>query len=92
MPKASKNQKSTVVKKPSNPAIRYVIGCDDWRAHRFDVVMKIPGEIVSQGTLQLQLPAWIPGSYMIRDFSKHLESITASEVISAKSTKSPKPT
>ncbi len=92
MPKASKIQKSTVVKKPSNPAIRYVIGCDDWRAHRFDVLMRIPGEIVNQGTLQLQLPAWITGSYMIRDFSKHLESITASEVISAKSTKSTKPT
>jgi predicted metalloprotease with PDZ domain len=73
--------------KQSKKSITYVIGCDDWRAHRFDVVMQIPGEIASQGPLHLQLPAWIPGSYMIRDFSKHLESITASEIISAKSIK-----
>lgn len=73
--------------KQSKNVINYVIGFDDWRAHRFDVVMQIPGEIASQGTLHLQLPAWIPGSYMIRDFSKHLESISASEIISAKSIK-----
>ncbi len=87
MPKANKSQKSAVIKKQSNSSIKYVIGCDDWRAHRFDVVMQIPGEITGQGPLQLQLPAWIPGSYMIRDFSKHLESITATEIVSAKSTK-----
>ncbi len=73
--------------KQSKSSITYVIGCDDWRAHRFDVVMQIPGEIASQGPVHLQLPAWIPGSYMIRDFSKHLESISASEIISAKSIK-----
>ena len=87
MPKASKGQKIAVTKKQSTPSIKYVIGCDDWRAHRFDVVMQIPGGIASQGPLHLQLPAWIPGSYMIRDFSKHLESISASEIISAKSIK-----
>jgi predicted metalloprotease with PDZ domain len=87
MPKASKGQKIAVTKKQSTPSIKYVIGCDDWRAHRFDVVIQIPGEIASQGPLHLQLPAWIPGSYMIRDFSKHLESISASEIISAKSIK-----
>ncbi|HIJ35402.1 MAG TPA: peptidase M61, partial [Gammaproteobacteria bacterium] len=26
---------------------------------------------------QLSLPAWIPGSYMIRDFSKNILSVTA---------------
>ena len=87
MPKASKGQKIAVTKKQSTPSIKYVIGCDDWRAHRFDVVMQIPGGIASQGPLHLQLPAWIPGSYMIRDFSKHLESISASEIISTKSIK-----
>jgi predicted metalloprotease with PDZ domain len=88
MLKASNSRKSVLIKNQSNPSIKYVIGCDNWRAHRFDVVIQIPCEIASQRPLQLQLPAWIPGSYMIRDFSKHLESITATEIISAKSTKS----
>jgi predicted metalloprotease with PDZ domain len=87
MPKASKSQKIAVTQKQSTSSIKYVIGCDDWRAHRFDVVIQIPGEIAGQGLIELQLPAWIPGSYMIRDFSKHLESITAAEIVSAKSIK-----
>jgi predicted metalloprotease with PDZ domain len=91
MPKASKSQKIAVTQKQSTSSIKYVIGCDDWRAHRFDVVMQIPGEIAAQGLIELQLPAWIPGSYMIRDFSKHLESITAAEIVSAKSIKPTKP-
>lgn len=90
-PRSTSIKKITNIKdfksKQSKNSITYVIGCDDWRAHRFDVVMQIPGEIASQGPLHLQLPAWIPGSYMIRDFSKHLESIIASEIISAKSIK-----
>ncbi|WP_372626204.1 M61 family metallopeptidase [Arsukibacterium sp.] len=29
---------------------------------------------------QLSMPAWLPGSYMIRDFAKHIVSISASDV------------
>ena len=57
MPRASNSKKSKLIKKQPNPSIKYVIGCDDWRAHRFDVVMQIPGKITGQGPLRLQLPA-----------------------------------
>ncbi len=44
-------------------------------AHKFDVVLDIAspspdGQVVS-------LPAWIPGSYMIRDFAKHVVYLDA---------------
>ena len=40
-------------------------------AHKFDVILDI--EVPSSRGHTLSLPAWIPGSYMIRDFSKQGE-------------------
>ena len=46
-------------------------------AHCFEVVLEIPGP--QRSTLQLSMPAWIPGSYMIRDFARNLLSIAAEQ-------------
>ncbi len=53
----------------------YSITSNDLSGHRFKVTLVIAepdpkGQIVS-------LPRWIPGSYMIRDFSKHIETLKA---------------
>ena len=47
----------------------------DLAGHRFGVSMTIP-EPRANGQI-LALPAWIPGSYLIRDFSRHIERIEA---------------
>ena len=57
------------------PAVQYTIWPADLHGHRFKVKLYIAnpdpvGQIV-------QMSAWIPGSYLIRDFSKHIESIEA---------------
>lgn len=44
-------------------------------AHKFDVVLDIAAP--SPNGQVLSLPAWIPGSYMIRDFAKHVVSLEA---------------
>ena len=44
-------------------------------AHKFDVVVDIATP-TSEGQV-LSLPAWIPGSYMIRDFAKHVVKLEA---------------
>ena len=44
-------------------------------AHKFDVVLDIAAP--SPDGQVLSLPAWIPGSYMIRDFAKHVVSLEA---------------
>ena len=44
-------------------------------AHKFDVVLDIATP--SPDGQVLSLPAWIPGSYMIRDFAKHVVSLEA---------------
>ena len=44
-------------------------------AHLFEITLTIPGPD-AQGQ-RLSLPAWIPGSYMIRDFAKNIVTLEA---------------
>lgn len=56
-------------------AIHYDIHPADCHGHYFDVCLTINNPD-SQGQ-HLRLPAWLPGSYMIRDFAKHIVEISA---------------
>ncbi|ROQ27361.1 M61 family metallopeptidase [Gallaecimonas pentaromativorans] len=58
-------------------AIHYDIKPADLSRHLFDVTLSI--EEPDHLGQQLWLPAWIPGSYLIRDFAKHLQWIEASD-------------
>ena len=55
------------------PAIQYTIWSADLHGHRFHVKLRIENPL-PHGQI-LQMPAWIPGSYLIRDFSKQIETI-----------------
>lgn len=57
------------------PAIQYTIWPADLHGHHFRVKLHITNPDPN-GQI-LEMPAWIPGSYLIRDFSKHIESIQA---------------
>ena len=57
------------------PAIQYTVWPADLHGHRYQVKLHIANPD-PEGQV-LQMPAWIPGSYLIRDFSKHIESIEA---------------
>ncbi|MBC7860503.1 MAG: M61 family metallopeptidase [Burkholderiaceae bacterium] len=65
------------MKKPNKPsaAVAYTIEAKDLAGHRFEVTLTVAapapdGQIVA-------LPAWIPGSYMIREFSRNIVQIRA---------------
>jgi predicted metalloprotease with PDZ domain len=60
------------------PAIQYTVWPADLHGHRYQVKLHIANPD-PEGQV-LQMPAWIPGSYLIRDFSKHIESIEAHSV------------
>lgn len=55
--------------------IRYEILRLDTDRHEFHVRMSIPYE--GDRTIRLCMPAWIPGSYMVRDFARNITSISA---------------
>jgi len=64
------------------PAIQYTVWPADLHGHRYQVKLHIANPN-PEGQV-LQMPAWIPGSYLIRDFSKQIESIEAYSVGSKK--------
>lgn len=53
--------------------LHYQIEFDDYRQHLIHVTLRF----VADPTQVLSLPTWIPGSYLIREFSKHIESVHA---------------
>ncbi len=53
--------------------LHYQIEFDDYRQHLIHVTVRF----VAQPTQVLSLPTWIPGSYLIREFSKHIEGVRA---------------
>jgi predicted metalloprotease with PDZ domain len=55
--------------------VRFRITPVDPKAHLFEVVCEV-AEPVPDGQ-RFSLPAWIPGSYMIREFARHIVSIEA---------------
>ena len=59
---------------PQSP-VCYNISFEDASAHYFDVCLEIKPE---HQPVTLSLPAWLPGSYMIRDFARNLDITSAS--------------
>ena len=53
--------------------LHYQIEFDDYRQHLIHVTLRF----VADPTQVLSLPTWILGSYLIREFSKHIESVRA---------------
>ncbi|MGQ0596576.1 M61 family metallopeptidase [Aquabacterium sp.] len=54
--------------------IQYRIEVADAHAHRFLVTLRVDKP---QARQQLSLPVWIPGSYLVREFARHLSPLTA---------------
>ncbi|WP_043479718.1 M61 family metallopeptidase [Janthinobacterium sp. HH01] len=59
----------------NNPAIAYGIVGHDLAAHLFHVTLTV--DAPAAGGQIFALPAWIPGSYMIREFSRNVVRIRA---------------
>ncbi|MFN5177130.1 M61 family metallopeptidase [Limnohabitans sp.] len=56
------------------PALHYTIKALDLHAHLFGVSLKISQPSAQQ---TVSLPVWIPGSYLVREFSKNLQKLQA---------------
>lgn len=53
--------------------LHYQIEFDDYRQHLIHVTLRF----LANPNQVLWLPTWIPGSYLIREFSKHIEAVKA---------------
>lgn len=60
--------------KTARAPIRYRIELHDPHAHQYRVTLTVPEPAPQQ---RLSLPVWIPGSYMVREFGRHLSRLEA---------------
>ncbi len=68
-----------VTRSPSSHAaapVHYSVDASDVRAHLFRVTLTIARPAKNQ---RVSLPVWIPGSYMVREFAKHLQKLKAEQ-------------
>src|SRR5947208_4769849 len=56
--------------------IAYRIEIADAHAHLFRVTLTVPRPAAPQ---RLSLPVWIPGSYLVREFGRHLSALEATQ-------------
>ncbi|RZT95220.1 M61 family metallopeptidase [Rivibacter subsaxonicus] len=56
--------------------IRYRIDVVDVHAHLYDITLTVAEPDAEQ---RLSLPVWIPGSYLVREFARHLQGLVATQ-------------
>jgi predicted metalloprotease with PDZ domain len=66
----TRSSSSTVV----NNIVHYAVDASDVHAHLYRVTLTVPKPAKNQC---VSLPVWIPGSYMVREFAKHLQKLSA---------------
>jgi predicted metalloprotease with PDZ domain len=54
--------------------ISYRVTLADVHAHLYQVTLSVPDPAADQ---TLSLPVWIPGSYLVREFARHLSGVSA---------------
>ena len=59
---------------PADSMIRYRLDVADPHAHQFSITVTIAAPAADQ---VLSLPAWIPGSYLVREFARHVSHLQA---------------
>ncbi len=58
----------------TTPAIHYRIEAAHPHAHLYEVTLTVAQPAALQ---RVSLPVWIPGSYLVREFSRHLQGLSA---------------
>ena len=59
----------------AQPVIKYTLRFDDAQAHYVQVLMEVSNW--KSEKLNVSMPVWAPGSYMVREFERHVEGFNA---------------
>lgn len=59
----------------ANSSIRFTVSFSEPQAHYADLSMEIAG--FQQDYIDLKMPVWTPGSYLVREYTRNLESFEA---------------
>jgi predicted metalloprotease with PDZ domain len=57
------------------PALHYTVAMPQPTSHLFEVTLQVRNW--PQSSLDLKMPVWTPGSYLVREYSRHLQDFAA---------------
>ncbi len=60
-----------------HPPVRYTVRFRDARNHYVSVEASLPAE--GQAEVEIFLPVWTPGSYLVREYSRNLEGVSVAD-------------
>jgi predicted metalloprotease with PDZ domain len=60
--------------------VEYRVGLEARGQHLYHVEARFPlGALAARGPVELRLPVWTPGSYLIREYERHLQDLEVSD-------------
>lgn len=67
---------------PALPGITYILSMPEPQTHYFEVEMQLKNTVAATdakkaGYIDIKMPVWTPGSYLIREYAKNVEAFTA---------------
>ncbi|GAB3989132.1 PDZ domain-containing protein [Spirosoma daeguense] len=65
-----------------SPSVTYILSMPEPQTHYFEVEMQVKNASTAtnakkNGYLDIKMPVWTPGSYLIREYAKNVEAFTA---------------
>ena len=57
------------------PTIQYSVAMPNPESHLFEVTLRVQGW--SNPVLDLKMPVWTPGSYLVREYARHLQDFSS---------------
>src|ERR671932_1709982 len=57
------------------PTIHYSVAMPNPESHLFEVTLRVQGW--SEQVLDLKMPVWTPGSYLVREYARHLQDFSS---------------
>ncbi|MBS1786975.1 MAG: M61 family metallopeptidase [Acidobacteria bacterium] len=76
-PKAPPNAAPTVAPAPKPPSLSYVLSFPQPHTHLYEVALTISNVTTLQ--LDVLLPVWTPGSYLVREYARHVQDFNSTD-------------
>ncbi len=76
---STRRRTAHATKSTPQPAIAYRVEMPEPQSHELHVTMEIPA-LPDRALLRFGMPAWAPGSYMVRDFARHVYDLTVTDL------------
>ncbi len=64
--------------------VRYRVRFPAPETHLFELEATFPADVFAGGDAVFWLPVWTPGSYLVREFARHVEGVSAADAAGAK--------